>query len=132
LTKWFAVVDVEYVRGLGFEVVQDNDGFLGHTLIRPATNMAATVYGTSMLQIPSFVRELQSPYGTDTIEIIQSISRDEAPIFSAIFHGITAEYSWTRVKELEGEETTEKGEIVDDGAPVQKAGADSRDSAQPN
>jgi hypothetical protein len=43
MTKIFAVIDVAHVRALGFAVVQDDRGYPGHAIIRPATQMAAAV-----------------------------------------------------------------------------------------
>jgi hypothetical protein len=43
MTKIFAVIDVAHVRALGFAAVQDDRGYPGHAIIRPATQMAAAV-----------------------------------------------------------------------------------------
>jgi hypothetical protein len=45
ISKVFAVADVAHARALDFVVVQNDQGYLGHALLRPATTMTAKVYG---------------------------------------------------------------------------------------
>jgi hypothetical protein len=86
MTKIFAVIDVAHVRALGFAVIQDDRAYRGHAIIRPATQMAAAIYGTAMLQIPSFVREFRNTHGCETLELVSC--QDRLSMFAAAFGGI--------------------------------------------
>jgi hypothetical protein len=48
-------------------------------------------YGTAMLQIPSFVREIRNTRGCETLELVSC--QDRLPVFAAVFGGITTEYA---------------------------------------
>jgi hypothetical protein len=39
ISKVFAVTDVAHARALDFVVVQNDQGYLGHALLRPATTI---------------------------------------------------------------------------------------------
>jgi hypothetical protein len=102
MTKIFAVIDVAHVRALGFAVVQDDRGYPGHAIIRPATQMAAAVYGTAMLQIPFFVREIRNTRGCETLELVSC--QDRLPVFAAVFSNITTEYVWSKIEAPGGQQ----------------------------
>jgi hypothetical protein len=83
-------------------------------------------YGTAMLQIPSFVREIRNTRGCETLELVSC--QDRLPVFAAVFGGITTEYAWSKIEAPKPvEECREKKTTAEDD--IEKDAAERKDGA---